>query len=156
LQIHTIPIGTKSPGSWIGHILYARQRPKGVMLNKGLGQQEYSESLAFCFLKRTVIEFVFKHFLKVRFKYKFPYHKYPDNWHREKDCSIEHTRGLELWCLMPLSTISQLFRGGHFIGGGNRSIERKPPTCRKSLTNFFLHNVELSTPRHDRDSNSQL
>jgi hypothetical protein len=23
-----------------------------------------------------------------------------------------------------------------FIGGGNRSIWRKPPTCRKSLTNF--------------------
>jgi hypothetical protein len=24
-----------------------------------------------------------------------------------------------------------------FIGGGNRSTRRKPPTCRKSLTNFF-------------------
>jgi hypothetical protein len=24
-----------------------------------------------------------------------------------------------------------------FIGGGNRSTRRKPPTCRKSLTNFI-------------------
>jgi len=24
-----------------------------------------------------------------------------------------------------------------FIGGGNRSIRSKPPTCRKSLTNFI-------------------
>ena len=30
---------------------------------------------------------------------------------------------------MPLSTIFQLYRGGHFIGGGNRRTRRKPPTC---------------------------
>ena len=24
-----------------------------------------------------------------------------------------------------------------FIGGGNRNARRKPPTCRKSLTNFI-------------------
>ena len=24
-----------------------------------------------------------------------------------------------------------------FIGGENRSVRRKPPTCRKSLTNFI-------------------
>jgi hypothetical protein len=29
-----------------------------------------------------------------------------------------------------------------FIGGGNR---RKPPTCRKSLTNLITHNVVSST-----------
>jgi hypothetical protein len=29
-----------------------------------------------------------------------------------------------------------------FIGGGNRSTRRKPPTCRKSLTNLS-HNVTL-------------
>jgi hypothetical protein len=107
--------------------------------------------------------------------------------------------GLGLGCLMPLSTIFQLYRGGifysfkiylcfffyqiargrlghdhmvkwiydhlcnqclspirlwvripchfqqyfsyivavSFIGGGNRSIQRKPQTCRKSLTNFI-------------------
>jgi len=25
----------------------------------------------------------------------------------------------------------------NFIGGGNRNAQRKPPTCRKSLTNFI-------------------
>ena len=30
-----------------------------------------------------------------------------------------------------------------FIGGGNRSTWRKPPTCRKTLS----HNVVSSTPR---------
>ena len=40
-------------------------------------------------------------------------------------------------CLTPLSTILQVCRGVSFIGGGKRSIRRKPPTCRKSLTNFM-------------------
>ena len=34
-----------------------------------------------------------------------------------------------------------------FIGGGNRSTQRKPLTCRKLLTNC------IDTPRHERDSN---
>jgi hypothetical protein len=42
-----------------------------------------------------------------------------------------------LWCLMPLATIFQLYRGGQFIGGGNQSTWRKSPTCRKSLTNLI-------------------
>ena len=31
-----------------------------------------------------------------------------------------------------------------FIGGGNQSTMRKPPTCHKSLTNF-LHKQEIVT-----------
>jgi hypothetical protein len=42
-----------------------------------------------------------------------------------------------------------------FIGGRNRSARRKPPTCRKSLTNF-THNVVWSIPRHERGANSQF
>ena len=36
-----------------------------------------------------------------------------------------------VWCLMPLSTLFLLFRGSQFY------CWRKPPTCRKSLTNFI-------------------
>jgi len=47
--------------------------------------------------------------------------------------------GSGIWCLTPLSTIFQLYRGGQvsFIDWGNRSTRRKPPTCRMSLTNFI-------------------
>ena len=42
-----------------------------------------------------------------------------------------------------------------FIDGGNRSTWRKPPTCRKSLTNFITYCfIEYTSPR--ADSNSQL
>ena len=54
----------------------------------------------------------------------------------------------ELWCLTPTSTLFQLWRGHatvSFIGGANRSTRRKPPTCRKSLTNYdiMLYRVHL-------------
>jgi hypothetical protein len=34
-------------------------------------------------------------------------------------------------------SIKQHYSGISFIGGGNQSIRRKPPTCSKSLTNFI-------------------
>jgi len=44
---------------------------------------------------------------------------------------------------------------GSFIDGGNWSTQRKPPTCRKSLTNFITQCC-MTTPRHEQDSNSLI
>jgi len=43
-----------------------------------------------------------------------------------------------------LSHIYKLFRFP-IIGGGNRSLRRKPPTCRKLLTNFIRKNTRTIT-----------
>jgi len=59
---------------------------------------------------------------------------------------------IDFVCLMPLLTIFQLYCAFSFIGGGNLRIQRKPPTCCKSLTNFITY---CCTSRPDRDLNSQ-
>ena len=69
-----------------------------------------------------------------------PHHQVPILIYKGKQ--ISHL-GLGLWCVMPLSTIFQLYRTISFIGGGN---PREPQTCRKSLTNFYhimLYRVHL-------------
>ena len=56
----------------------------------------------------------------------------------------------EVFCFkMPPSTIFQLYRGGHFIGGGNGVPEENyRPVVSHSQT--VSHNVVSSTPRMNR------
>ena len=53
--------------------------------------------------------------------------------------------GYRLWllCLTPLSTMLKLYRGGQFYWWSTR---KKPPTCRKSLTNFITKCIEYTSP----------
>lgn len=41
--------------------------------------------------------------------------------------------GLELWCLMPLATIFELYSGGKFYCGENQGTRGKPPNIKKSF-----------------------
>ena len=50
----------------------------------------------------------------------------------------------EIWCLMPLSAIFQLYHGDSFSGGGSQSMRREPPTLDKQQVNFITCGCESS------------
>jgi hypothetical protein len=60
---------------------------------------------------------------------------------------------LEIWFGLVYGAERHFQQYFSYIGGGNWSTRRKPPTCRKSLTNLS-YNVVSSTPHHEQGSNS--
>ena len=52
---------------------------------------------------------------------------------------LEIQKKVGLWCLTPLSTIVQLYRGVSFIGEGNQSILRKQTTDLLQVTDKLYH-----------------
>ena len=61
-----------------------------------------------------------------------------------------------LWYLMPLSTLFQLFHGSQFYWlrkpeDPGKTTDLPQITVRQTVS----HNIVSSTPRHERDSNSQ-
>ena len=57
--------------------------------------------------------------------------------------------GFGLWCLTPLSTLFQLYRGGQLYWG--RKSEKTNDLSQVKLSYYFVS----TTPRHILDSNSQ-
>ena len=79
-------------------------------------------------------------------------------YHRMKYCEYMYLYGFGswLWCLTPLSTIFQLFRGGQFYWWKKPDYPKKTTDLSEVTDKLLSQNVVSSTPLHEWDSNSQL
>jgi hypothetical protein len=79
-------------------------------------------------------------------------------YHRMKHCEYMYLYGFGswLWCLTPLSTMFQLYRGDKFYWWKKLEYPKKTPDLSEVTDKFLSENVVSSTPLHEWDSNSQL
>jgi hypothetical protein len=79
-------------------------------------------------------------------------------YHRMKHCEYMYLYGFGswLWCLTPLSTMFQLYRGDKFYWWKKLEYPKKTPDLSEVTDKFLSQNVVSSTPLHEWDSNSQL
>ena len=96
-----------------------------------------------------------KHFYipRVELLWKTDYHLELLNCYKFLHSKLRWFRLVGLWCVTPLSTIFQLYRGVLLVDETGVTGDNHRPVASHSKT--VSHNVVKSTPRHERDSNSQ-